>query len=352
MTVRVGVVGVGSIARMGHLPHYRDHPDVELVAVADSDIGRAQQAAEEFGATGVYGDAASMFKSEKLDAVSICTPNASHIELATEAVERGLHVWVEKPLGVDPAAAARLVGAVERSGCIAGVGMTHRFRNEAQVLRKFIAAGDVGTPYYARTRILRRRGTPTGWFTSKAHSGGGPLMDIGVHALDLAWWAVGMPQARAVSGQVVTAIGRFQTEMVSRWSSADDFNQNNEVFDTEDFASAYIRFDTGLVMLLEVSWALNGPEDDALMLDVFGPKGGVSLHPLCFYGEQNRIVGANKLSVQRNDPYKDEIAHFVQCVVTGQQTDVPLAQGLQVLRMLTAISESAKRGAEVSVAGQ
>lgn len=347
MNIRVGVIGTGTIAKMGHLPHYRDHPNVELVAVADSDVERASAVATEFGAKNVYADATALLNAGNVDAVSICTPNASHIELAVASVERGIHVLVEKPMGVELVGAEQLVEAAKRHDAITMVGMTHRFRNEAQVLKRFVGSGDLGDIYYVKTRILRRRGTPAGWFTSKKLSGGGPLMDIGVHALDLAWWVTGMPRVVSVSGQLVQGIGKFNSEMISRWKSADDFNQDNSIFDVEDFASAYIRFEGGLIMHLEVSWAVNGPQDEALMLDVFGTKGGVALHPLCHYGEQNGIVAQTNLSVQTNDPYRDEIHHFVSSLMQRKQSSVSVEQGLQVVRILSAITESATKGCEI-----
>jgi predicted dehydrogenase len=350
--LRVGVIGTGTIARVGHLPHYQAHPDVELVALADVDADRAQVVADEFGASRVYTDVTEMFKQERLDAVSICTPNHTHAPLTLLAFENGVDVLVEKPLCTDVAQAEQVVRAAEGLGRICMVGMTHRFRNEARAIKRFIEAGDLGQIYYAKTRILRRRGTPAGWFTDKSKSGGGPLMDIGVHALDLAWWLVGTPTAVSVSGQLVQGIGRYDTLMSSRWQSADKANQDNAVFDVEDFASAYIRFDTGMVLQLEVSWALNGPQDDALKVDIFGSRGGISLDPLVYYTEQNRILVESHLSIEKNDFYRDEINHFVHAVQTREQPLPTVRQGAEVVRMLDAIVRSADARREVVLGGQ
>jgi predicted dehydrogenase len=347
MTVRVGVIGTGSIAELGHLPHYQNHPDVELVAVADTNLVRAQKAAEKYSAATAYGDAAEMLSTEKLDAVSVCTPNSSHINLALMAVERGIDVLVEKPMATDKDEALQLAEAIHKSRRICMVGMTHRFRNEAQVLKRFVESGDLGEIYYAKAKILRRRGTPSGWFTSLSQSGGGPLMDIGVHALDLAWWIVGLPKPKSVSGQLVRGIGRDQTEMISRWQSADAFNQDNSIFDVEDFTSAFIRFENGLVIQLEASWALNGPQDDALKVDVFGSRGGLSLDPLRFYSEQNHIVTEAELSVDKNDPYVNEINEFISAVQTRRQPLITVDQGVTVVDMLTAITRSSELQSEV-----
>lgn len=345
--IRVGVIGVGAIAQMGHLPFYKANPDVELVAVVDLNETRAREIAEKFDVKNVYSDALAMLQAEHLDAVSICTTNQSHATLAKLAFEYGADVLVEKPLCVDPKDAWEVVDLAERSGRICMVGMTHRFRNESKAIKRFVDAGDLGQIYYAKAKILRRRGTPTGWFTDSSHSGGGPLMDIGVHALDLAWWILGTPTPVRTTGYLVQGIGRYDTMMASRWKSMNEENQNNEIFDVEDFASAIVHFDKGFALHLEVSWALNGPQDDALKLDIFGKDGGVSLDPLRYYSEKNQILLQSDLSVQVNNPYEDEISHFVSCV---QERTTPISsakQGAQVVEMLSAISRSSREKREV-----
>lgn len=347
MTIKVGVIGVGSIADLAHLPNYKKHPDVELTAVVDFNVDRARAVADKYGVPNVYSDVAEMFQAHQLDAVSICTPNTSHVPLALKAIEHGADVLLEKPLSTDYNEALQLVEAAKANNRICMIGMPHRFRNEARVLKQFVDEGELGDLYYVKAKILRRRGTPTGWFTDKAKSGGGPLMDIGVHALDVAWWITGMPQATAVTGQLVQGIGRYQTAMTSRWKSADAVNQDNAVFDVEDFASAYIRFENGMVLSLEVSWALNGPQDDAVKVDVYGSQGGVTLDPLCFYGERAGAFTESKIDIVTNDFYKDEIDHFVAAVQNRTQPLIPAEEGARVVQMLSAIVESDQTGREV-----
>ncbi|WP_067934109.1 Gfo/Idh/MocA family protein [Alicyclobacillus kakegawensis] len=345
--LRVAVIGAGTIAKVAHLPNYRSHPDVELAAVADLDADRARHLAEEFGVKAVYTDVQTMLEAEQLDAVSICTPNRTHAALVRTALAHGVDVLVEKPLCTDVGDARRLVEAAQRGGRICMVGMTHRFRSDVQAIKRFIDAGDLGRLYYVRAHILRQRGTPAGWFTDKSKSGGGCLMDIGVHALDLAWWLVGMPDLLSASGQLVAGIGRYQTLTASRWQSSDPDNRDNQVFDVEDFATAYLRFAGGLVLQLEVSWAVNGPQDDALKVDVFGEAGGITLDPPVFYTEHNRVLTESKLSVESNHFYQDEIYHFVECIQQRRQPLCTFDQGAKVVQMLLAIAQSAATGREV-----
>ncbi|WAH35572.1 Gfo/Idh/MocA family protein [Alicyclobacillus dauci] len=349
MTIKVGVIGTGSIADLAHLPNYHKHKDVELVALVDFNEARARMIADKYGVEHVYSDVARMFQNHQLDAVSICTPNTSHVPLALTAIEHGADVLLEKPLSTDYSEAQKLVEMAKQNNRICMIGMPHRFRNEARVLKRFVDNGDLGNLYYVKAKILRRRGTPTGWFTDKAKSGGGPLMDIGVHVLDLAWWITGMQKPTTISGQLVQGLGKYSTVMTSRWKSADGANQDNSVFDVEDFASAYIRFENGMVLSLEVSWALNGPQDDAVKVDVYGSQGGVSIDPLCFYGERSNVLAESHIDVVKNDFYQDEIDHFVECVKNHTQPLIDAEEGARVVQMLAAIVKSNELGREVVI---
>ncbi|KKI92099.1 oxidoreductase [Bacillus sp. SA1-12] len=345
--VKIGVIGTGTIAEHGHLPNYQQNTDVELVAFADTNVVRAEQMAAKYHVSKVYSDAEEMLKNEKLDAVSICTSNDAHIALAKLAIGYGVDVLVEKPIGTSYQEAQELVERSEQQNRICMVGMTHRFRNESQALKQIVEANRLGEIYYAKVKILRRRGTPTGWFSDFSRSGGGPLMDIGVHALDLAWWILGQPEAEKISGFLKKGIGSYNTKLLGRWESSNPYNRKNEVFDVEDFAAALIRFKSGLVMNLEVSWAMNGAQDDAIGIDVYGTEGGVSLDPLCYYSEVEQFFTEAKLDVSKNNPMKDEINHFVSCVQKRTTPLIPAEQGAEVLRMLEGITESSKQNQEI-----
>ncbi|GGH87168.1 putative dehydrogenase [Pullulanibacillus pueri] len=347
--LKVGVIGVGSIAELGHFPFYQKNPDVELVALADLDHERAEAMAKKFNIAKVYSHYEDMLQEEQLDAVSVCTPNGAHIQPAIAAVKQGVDVLVEKPLGTSFEECNQLLDAVNQEGRIAMVGMTHRYRNEAKALKTFVENGDLGDIYYAKARILRRRGTPTGWFTDFSKSGGGPLMDIGVHALDLVWWLLGKPVAETVSGHLVTGIGRYETAMQSRWTSAVPYNQKNEVFDVEDFASAFIRFQNGLAVNLEASWATNGAQDEGIKIDIFGSKGGVSIEPLKYYTEQNNIFVESDIAIDKNNPYETEINHFVSSVLERKTPISPVTDGAKVVQILEAIQKSSELKKEVSL---
>lgn len=345
--IRIGVIGAGTIAEVGHLPYYQKHPNVELSAIVDMNFPRAQSIAQKFGIPNAYQTAEELFESEQIDAVSICTSNNSHIPLARLAFENGADVLIEKPIGIDYTDANQLAKEASNKKRICMVGMTHRFRNDANAMKRFIDNGDVGDIYYAKARILRRRGTPSGWFTDKSISGGGPLMDIGVHVLDLAWWILGKPEPRSATGHLVKGIGRYSTEMLSRWNSAQSLNKENTIFDVEDFGTALLRFNNGVVLHLEVSWAINGAQDEGLKVDVFGTKGGISLDPLCFYTEKNNIFLESKLAIEKNNSMEAEIDHFVECVLTRKPPIIPAEDGAKILGVLEGINLSSELKREV-----
>ncbi|WP_075980392.1 Gfo/Idh/MocA family protein [Bacillus massilinigeriensis] len=338
--VKIGVIGAGSIAQMGHLPFYQNHPGVELEALVDVNEERAKNIASQYGIKKTFSNAEEMFEQISLDAVSICTTNNTHVPLAKLSLQNGSHVLVEKPLSLTYEEALEVEEIANQQGKICMIGMTHRFRNDTKAMKAFIDAGNLGDIYFTRARILQRRNTPAGWFTNKTLSGGGPLMDIGVHVLDLAWWLTGKEEVASVSGHLVQGIGPYETIMQNRWESAESMSNGNHPFDVEDFASAFIRFENGMVLHLEVSWAMNGPSDDSIKIDIFGTKGGMSLSPLCYYSEENHILSDSKLNVTANNPFEDEIHHFVDAVIHDQKPLVETSDGVYIMKLLNLIADS------------
>jgi predicted dehydrogenase len=351
--LRVGIVGVGAIAVDAHIPCYAKHEQVQIAAFVDPDVERVKRYAKKFShQTGrpepsVFSTLQELIQANIVDAVSICTPNASHTELACLALEAGLHVLVEKPMATNVRDADRLANLARDSDKVVMVGMSHRYRDDVSVLKRFVETGELGNIYYAKTRILRRRGTPRGWFSDIQRSGGGPLMDIGVHALDLTWWLLGMPRATSVSGFLHRGVRHEDVDFVATWTSLSQENQHNEVYTTEDFASAFIRFENGTVLQMEVSWELHGSEDDALKVELYGEKGGLSLDPLRYFTTKHGVLTTTELKARVGSLHQNEIDHFVQCVTSGARPISDAAQGRDVVEMLQAISESSNQKREI-----
>jgi predicted dehydrogenase len=334
--VRIGVVGIGAIAHIFHLPNYRNHSQVELAAVTDLDAERANKVAEEWGAT-AYRSAEEMFAEGGLDAVSICTFNVSHAEIAIKALEAGLDVLVEKPMTTTAEEAEQLYHATANSDRILMVGMSSRYRNDMRAMKGIVESGELGEIYFAKARIIRRRGVPFGWFTSKELSGGGPMMDIGVHALDAAWWLMGMPDIDKVMGKLFHKVAPYQTKVNGFYEAMSSDNKTDQIYDVEDFGTAYLTFANGAALTVEASWAVNGIQDDAMKIELFGTKGGASLDPLFVFKESNLIPVESTLKIDSNDYYQEEIAHFIECVQTRKQPVSDASQGYEIMKMLDAI---------------
>lgn len=346
--IRVGIVGIGMIAHMFHIKEYQNNPQVELVGVADLDMKRAKEVAHGLGVS-AYGSAEEMFIEAKPDAVSIATFNESHVELSILALEHGIDVLVEKPMAVSSEQALRLKAKAAESDRICMVGMSSRFRHDCRALHGICASGELGEIYFAKARILRRRGVPFGWFTNFDQSGGGPMMDIGVHALDTVWWMMGCPQPDQVMGKLFRKVAPYETEGVGFYSAMSKDNKENPVYNVEDLGTAFITFKNGAVLTVEASWAVNGSQDDALKIDLYGTKGGASLDPFTVFMESDHIPVEHTLKVNENNYYQEEINHFINCVLQRKQPVADVAQGTEIVRLLEGIRLSSEKNTAIKL---
>ncbi len=352
--IKVAVVGTGAIAEAAHIPGFLSCSSAELVAVVDSDAANlttTQKLIEQHTGLQIagYPSLTALIASGVADAVSLAVPNAFHVPLALEAVAAGLDVLVEKPLALTTKAAVQLKDAASKAGVVVMVGQTHRYRDDVAALKRFVDDGALGKVYHAEARILRRRGTPTGWFTELATAGGGPLLDIGVHALDLAWWLMGKPVPTMVLGNLRRAIGNDQVDFVDRWTAHMPGNQDNAVYDTEDFATALLRFDSDATLSLTASWNVNGMEDDRIIVNLYGTKAGISLEPPAIYGVSHGVLTTTTLPVSSGNPHQKEMHHFIECVRTRQEPLSPVSDAVTVTAMLAAIQRSSEQKTAVSV---
>ncbi|MGC4886209.1 Gfo/Idh/MocA family protein [Micromonospora sp. DT227] len=345
----VGVIGVGSIADM-HLDAYAANPDVHLAGVFDVNQERSAQKAETFGVARVHPTLDGLLADPEIDAVSICTWNDTHAEIATAALDAGKHVLVEKPLSRTAGEAQALVDAVARNDRHLQVGFVRRFGANALVLKSFVDTGLLGDVYHARATNIRRLGNPGGWFADRARSGGGPLIDIGVHVLDLCWYFMGTPRAVTVSAVTHSPLGnRANVTSLSRYKVADYDPTRSDV---EDFAAALIRFDNGASLTLETSYSLHALED-RLEVAVFGERGGAELEPELRIATEmldtvlNVAPQIDNLSFDFAEGFANEIAHFVALCLGEAEEVAPVSHGAEVMRMLDGIYESARTGREI-----
>ena len=347
--LKVGVIGVGSISEL-HIKPYLENDQAELVALCDLNEERLAEKGELYGVNSLYTDYQELLKNEEIDAVSICTWNNSHAEIAVAALEAGKHVLVEKPLSMTVEEALQVEAAVEKTGNILQVGFVRRHSTNAKLLKAFIENDELGEIYYAKTSWLRRLGNPGGWFSDRSKSGGGPLIDLGVHMIDICWYLMGKPRPVSVSGNTYNRLGnRSHIENLSFYKAADyDPTLNN----VEDLTNALIRFENGASILVDVSFTIQAKQDE-LYVKLFGEKGGAEFEPeLALVTEKHNTIlnvtpQVDNLGFDFNKAFQNEINHFVSCCLNGTENIAPVSDGVQVMKMLNAIYESAKTGKEV-----
>lgn len=342
--LRIGILGAGNIAQNAHLPVYEKRNDVELAAVCDLNLDRAKAAAEKFGIQRAYGSAEELLENEALDAVDICVWNRSHAPCAIAAAKKGVNILCEKPMAWSVEHALEMKRAVETSGVAFMMALPNRFKPEYVLARKLVDEGRLGEVYYAKTAMIRRRGTPLGWFTDTSKSGGGPVIDIGVHVIDRAWFLMGCPKPVRVSAMTSSRIGDYKTQGVSRWVALDS---DVTAFDTEDSAAGVIHFENGACLLFEVSWALNAPPQD--YTQVCGARAGLTMDPFMLYGEEAGHLSDARLTTLPADPFEVEIDHFLHCIRTGEAPSASLEHGVTMQCMLEGIYRSAALGREVQI---
>ncbi|WIV19987.1 Gfo/Idh/MocA family oxidoreductase [Paenibacillus polygoni] len=350
-TLKIGVIGAGSISQY-HLTPYKNNPNTVLHAVCDMNADRAKQTADKYEALYAYSDYNELLANEEIDAVSICTWNDTHAEIAIAALKAGKHVLVEKPLCRTVEEAYKIQQAVQESGKILQVGFVRRYDPNAQMLRSFIDNGEFGEIYYAKASYIRRLGNPGGWFSDSRRSGGGPLIDIGVHVIDLCWYMMGRPKVKSVTGNTYRKLGdRSNIKNLSSYKAA-DYNPDQQDNDVEDLANALIRFENGATLMIDVSFTLHAKENEG-SVKLYGEKGGFEIDPevVIVTEKHDTIINispqTDSKGFQFEKAFQAEIDHFVECVQTGKRPISPVEDGVEVMKILRGIYESASTGKEV-----
>ena len=348
--IKVGIIGTGSISGC-HIAGYKALDNVELYAVCDINEQRARECAKKNGVELVFTDYNEMLKLKELDAVSVCTWNSEHAPATIAALKAGKHVLCEKPMAINTREAVAMEEAAKQAGKVLMIGFVRRFGNDAKILKDFIDNGMMGDIYYAKATYLRRFGCPGGWFGDKKRSGGGPLIDLGVHVIDLVRYMMGKPKAVSVTGATFNKLGaRDNIVQKEGYRAADTGN----IFDVEDMAVGMIRFDNGAVLHVETSFCLNLKKDTG-DIELFGSKSGAKLDPgLEFYSEMNNylvdVTPAHDTALSFEGLFENEIAHFVDCVskgTEGAECISPAEDGVEIMKIIDAVYESARTGREV-----
>lgn len=354
--IKVGIIGCGGIANGKHLPSLQSLNNVEVVAFCDIIPERAQESCEKFGVPGaaVYTDYKELLKDPAIDTIHVCTPNRSHSFITVDALHAGKHVICEKPMAINATEAKKMLDASKETGKLLTIGYQNRYRQDSLYLKRTCENGELGDIYYAKALALRRRAVPTwGVFLNEYEQGGGPLVDIGTHALDLTLWMMDNYKPRMVVGSVFKKLGD-QKEAGNAWGDWDP-----EQYTVEDSAFGYIVMENGATIVLESSWALNILDYQEASTMLCGTKAGADMK------EGIRINGVkyNKQYVTKPDlsgggvafydaagsgkPEEIEAQIFYSAVEKGTELVVKPEQAYVVTQILDAIYESARTGKPV-----
>ncbi|MFW6280043.1 MAG: Gfo/Idh/MocA family protein [Planctomycetota bacterium] len=342
--LKVGVIGLGM--GRGHVAGYQQHDRAEVVAVADLDEKKLDNVADELGVDERYTSGEEMVEKEQLDVVSVATPNKFHRPLTIRALDAGAHVLCEKPMAMNAEEAREMIQAAERAGRRLMINFSFRFNEVAHALKSQVDQGRMGDIYFGRTVWLRRQGLPGfgGWFGQKELSGGGPLIDLGVHRIDLALWLMGYPNPVWVMGNTYDHIGSRLAE------------EQGKEFDVEDLAAAMIRFDNGATLEAEASWASYIGENEHMRTRLLGTEGGLLYRNVDqgyefeaeLYREEDGYHFDKKLH-PTGAGVQSSMVHFIDSIVNDEPHMATAEEGLIVMELLDAIYESAETGEPVKI---
>lgn len=347
--LRIGVIGTGAIAREEHLPYWRELEQegrVKVAAVCDIVEARAQAEAQKSTGARAYTDYRTMLKEAKLDIVDVCTQNRFHAPNTIDSLDAGAHVIVEKPMAMNVKQCEQMIAAANRNKRKLMVAQHMRFEAPHEKLKSLVERGELGSVYTAQTWWLRRRGIP-GWgkFHIKQESLGGPLIDIGVHMIDLTMWLMGNPKPVAATGKVYRMFGNRPDLFNAEWGVPYQIQE----FDVEDYAIAMIRFENEMTMQVSVSWAANIPEETA-GLTVLGDKAGITTHPLGIYtADENSLISKRFDYLPKKEGHRGEIRHFVECLEQDLPVRVQPVESLNVQKIIDAIYASSEKNREVII---
>lgn len=341
--VRVGIVGMGIGKVNGRAIDANRRG--EIVAICDIVPEKMDVFEAELGRpVRKYVSYRMMCRDPEVDAVFVGTPNQVHVPVALEAVRNDKHVLCTKPLAHSGPAAARLIPAAEASGVVNMMSLSTRYSRECRYVRSQIDTGMFGELYYARARSVRRSGIPD-WNEGFIEAGGGAFRDMGVHALDAAWWLMGMPRPISATG---VAGAKFGPKGLGYWDYKVPPRSYWRKYDCDDYAGGLVRFEGDLGVYVESFWASHQVEE--FQVELFGTKAGASLFPPKMYRTVNGAPQNIEVHLPKGASAWDLIAdHFIECILDGVECRAPLRHGLIVQRMMEAVLNSARKGREVRV---
>jgi predicted dehydrogenase len=350
-TTKIAIIGCGTIANAAHGPSYSKNPSADIAWCVDIIPERAQALAGKYGAPGAKAvtDYHEMLKDTSVEAVSVCVPNWLHAPIAIDCLNAGKHVLCEKPAAMNYKEALGMKAAADKAGRILNIGVVNRFNTAVNKIKDLISSGELGEVYHVYCSFRSHRSIPGlgGPFTTKALSGGGVLIDWGVHFLDLINYCIGSPAVRSVSGAAYGKLGSDMREYVytDMWAGPPDYSGT---YDVEEFVTGMIRTD-GPTITLNGAWAQNIGEK-GMFIEFLGDRAGVKLQyggNFTLYGAKNGMLTETAMGFNNADMFYDEIDAFLQCAADGKKIRSNIDEVLVTARMMDGLYESAATGREI-----
>ncbi|NMA43658.1 MAG: Gfo/Idh/MocA family oxidoreductase [Oligosphaeraceae bacterium] len=348
--IKIGIIGAGAIGSV-HANAYAKLADAEVYALCDILPDRLAEKAALHNIGKTYEKYEDLLADKEIDAISVCVPNHLHAPVAIAAFEAGKHVMLEKPMTMSAKLGRDILAARDKAGKQLQMGMVWRQAPEAEVVKEAVDAGKLGEIYQIRIKFIRRRGIPGlgGWFTTKAMSGGGGLIDCAVHFLDLAMWTSGLWQPTKVSAKTYSKFGSPMEDYkyVSMWAGPPKYDG---VFDVDDYATGLVRFGNKATMIFEVAWACNAEPES--YIELLGDKGGVKVGvgDTTILTEVDGYIADVKLAYnEERDRFAAEMQKFLLAIQGKGKVAATGEEGVVVMSLLDAIYKSSDLNAEVDV---
>jgi predicted dehydrogenase len=329
---KIGVIGLGGVAQLVHLPNLAKVPNAEVSAVAEVNRNRLQTISEKFNINEKYSKYEELLEKSDVDAVIVATPTSTHTGIAIDCLNAGKDVLVEKPLARTYAEAKKIVDVAKKNKRKLMVGMNLRYRPDTMLLRSFINSNEIGEPFYIKCGWIRKQSSSEKWFTKKEQSGGGVILDLGIHLLDMALWLLDYPEVSSV------ATTNFQ-----------HYTKN-----VEDTSISFLKCKNSAVINLEVSWSLP-VEKDHFYFDVFGTKGSFSSNPFQLYKKvENDYINLTPTLVDNasnlfKKSYLNELKSFIGAIKGLNPVFSPGEEAVHRMKIIEAMYKSAKKNHEVKL---
>ncbi len=352
--IRVGIIGAGGIAQVSHIPSFQNIENVEVAAIADINREKLTYVAEKFGIPQTFTEWERLVEAD-VDAISVCSPNVFHAQQSIAAMKAGKHVLCEKPICLTGSDVEKVYSTADKTGRKFMAAFPRRFSGEAMVIKPMVEAGDFGEIYHIRAECLRRRGIPGlgGWFTNKKLAGGGPLIDVGVHMLDLMIYLTGAPMPELVIG---CKYDKFKDKATDGgWPPlntrvGEKYKGKMEV---EELAVGFVKLSNGASLIVEASWA--GNSETGLRASLMGTLAGMQMpdpenpkHPVRIFSEKNGVLMDMFPSIPQPNIFQEEINHFIKCIRENRKPITKKDEVLSVVRIIEGIYKSAETGKPVS----